>query len=84
MIRQMLRILKIFGRFLSRFLTLPPNVSVSLGAPLEGMPNADWVFSVGANKKRAHYVQFCLQQIKSMLSPCTKRDLAKAYKLESS
>ena len=54
----------------------------SRGAPLEGMPNADWVLSVGAVKIRAHfhrpYVQFCLQQIKSAQSPCTDKELAKA------
>ena len=37
---------------------------VSQSAPKEGMPNADWVFRVGAEEKRAHqhchYVQFCL------------------------
>ena len=42
------------GRYLSRLLTLALNVTVSPevlpGAPLEGMPNVDWVFRVGAMK----------------------------------
>ena len=57
---------------------------VSRGAPLEGMPNEDWIFRVGTDKKRAHlhrsYVQFCLQQIESTQSPCSKRELTTAYK----
>ena len=56
---------------------------VSRRAPLEGMPNADWVFRVGIEEKRAYshrpYLQFCLQQIKSTQSPCSNKDLAKAY-----
>ena len=47
------------------------------------MPNANWVFCVGTEEKRAHfhrpYLQFCLQQIKSTQSPCSNKDLAKAY-----
>ena len=49
------------------------------------MPNADWVFRVGNEEKRAHhhrhYVQFChgLQQIESTLSPCSNMQLAQAY-----
>ena len=56
---------------------------VSRSAPPEGMPNADWVFRVGTEEKRAHhhrpYLQFCLQQIKSTRSPCSNKELAKAY-----
>ena len=75
------------GRYLSRLLTLALNVTVSPevlpGAPLEGMPNVDWVFSVGADEKRAHVhcrcVQFCLQHIESTQSPCSNKELAAAY-----
>ena len=56
---------------------------VSRSSPLEGMPNADWVFRVGTEEKRAHshrpYLQFCLQQMKWMQSLCNKKDLAMAY-----
>ena len=47
------------------------------------MPNADWVFRVGAGGKRAHYyrpfLQFYIPQIKSTQFPCSNKDLAKAY-----
>ena len=55
--------------------------SVSRGAPLAGMPNADWVFCVGTEEKRAHncghrsYLQFCLKQIKLTRTPCKRKEL---------
>ena len=56
---------------------------VSQSAPIEEMPNADWVFRVGTEEKRAHhhrhYVQFCLQQIESTRSPRSNKELAEAY-----
>ena len=52
---------------------------VSQSAPLEGMPNADWVFHVGTVTawKIVHIP--CLQQIKSSHPPGSNKDLAKAY-----
>ena len=50
---------------------------------MEGIPNADWVFRVGTEEKRAHhhrhYVQFRLQQIESTLSSRSDKQLAEAY-----
>ena len=47
------------------------------------MPKAPWFFSMGTDEKLAHfhhpYLQFCLQQIKSRQSPCSNKDIAKAY-----
>ena len=56
----------------------------SRGAPLAGMPNADWIFRVGTEEKseqtHSPYLQFCLQLIKLMLSHCSNKGLAEAYK----
>ena len=56
---------------------------VSRSALMEGLPNADWVFRVGTEEKRAnhhrHYIQFCLQQIESTRSPRCNKQLAQAY-----
>ena len=68
LICQMHRILKISCQCLSRLLTLLLNVTVSpvdsQGASLKGMANADWLFGVGANEKRAFSLSLC-----TVLSP---------------
>ena len=56
---------------------------VSRSASMEGMPNADWVFSVGTAHHHRHYVHFCLQQIESTRSPRSNKLLAEAYQAVS-